>query len=67
MCYAWGEGGSAARAQFLKNNFFHFDHFSQKKWKKNTRTSTVAAVTSSPRVCFHLPGVRVGVLREHNF
>jgi len=64
---SWGEGGSAARAQFLKNIFFHFDHFSQKKWKKNTRTSTVAAVTSSPRVCFHLPGVRVGVLREHNF
>jgi len=34
--------------------FFHFDHFAQKKWKKNTRTSTVAAVPSSPRVRFHL-------------
>jgi hypothetical protein len=115
MCYAWVEGGSAARAPFLKNSFFHFrallteeikkehahingggfnklatcllfvfhyesglvlkivfekyffvglffsvffifhfEHFSQKKWKKNTRTSTVAAVTSLPRVCFFI-------------
>ena len=26
MCYAWGEGGSAAQAQFFPM-FFHFDHF----------------------------------------
>ena len=37
-----------------KKLFFIFEHFSQKKRKKNTRTSMVAAVTSSPRVCFHL-------------
>ena len=35
-------------------SFFIFEHFSPKKWKKNTRTSTVAAVTSLPRVYFHL-------------
>jgi len=34
MCYAWGEGGSAFEK---KNFFFIFEHFSQKKWKKNTR------------------------------
>jgi len=37
-----------------KKLFFIFEHFSQKKWKKNTRTSLVAAVTSLPRVCFPL-------------
>ena len=122
MCYAWGEGGSAARAPFFPHFFiFHFsfsstshkrnetkntrtsmaaavtslprvcffifhyesglvlkivlekylfgapfspffsfsifEHFSQKKWKKNTRTSMVAAVTCLPRVCFHLLNV----------
>ena len=47
-------------ASFWKSHFFSisfffcFEHFSPKKWKKNTRTSTVAAVTSSPRVRFHL-------------
>ena len=35
-------------------SFFIFEHFSQKKWKKNTRTSMVAAVTSSPRVRFFI-------------
>ena len=35
-------------------SFFNFEHFSQKKWKKNTRTSMAAAVTSLPRVCFPL-------------
>jgi hypothetical protein len=39
----------------LKNKlFFIFEHFSQKKWKKNTRTSMVTAVTSLPRVCFFI-------------
>ena len=51
MCYAWGEGGSA----FEKKNFpFIFEHFSQKKSKKNTRTSMAAAVTSLPRVRFFI-------------
>jgi hypothetical protein len=51
MCYAWGEGGGA----FEKNNFpFIFEPFSQKKWKKNTRTSMVTAVTSLPGVCFFI-------------
>ena len=55
MCYAWGEGGSAAQAPFLRKKlFFIFDHFSPKKWKKNTRTSMLAAVTSLPRVRLHL-------------
>jgi len=35
-------------------SFFIFEHFWLKKWKKNTRTSMVAAVTSSPRVCFFI-------------
>jgi len=35
-------------------SFFNFEHFPPKKSIKNTRTSTVAAVTRSPRVCFHL-------------
>ena len=55
MCYAWGEGGSAARALFLKKKLFlHFEHFPPKKSIKNTRTSTVAAVTSLPRVRFFI-------------
>ena len=37
-----------------KKLFFIFEHFSQKKRKKNTRTSMVAAVTSSPRVRFFI-------------
>jgi len=55
MCYAWVEGGGAARAPFFPIfSFFIFEHFSQKKSIKNTRTSTVAAVTSLPRVCFFI-------------
>jgi hypothetical protein len=34
MCYAWGEGGSAAQAPFLKNNFFHFRALLTEKMKK---------------------------------
>ena len=30
MCYAWGEGGSAAQAQFFPM-FFHFENFRLKK------------------------------------
>ena len=55
MCYAWGEGGSAARAPFLKKKLFSFRALRTKEMeKKNTRTSTVAAVTSSPRVRFFI-------------
>ena len=35
-------------------SFFIFEHFSQKKWKENTRTSMVAAVTSLLRDCFFI-------------
>jgi hypothetical protein len=35
-------------------SFFIFEHFSPKKWKKNTRTSMLAAVTTLPRVRLHL-------------
>jgi len=35
-------------------SFFIFEHFSQMKWKKITRTSLVAAVTSLPRVRFFI-------------
>jgi len=34
MCYALGEGGSAARAPFLKNNFFHFRALLTEEMKK---------------------------------
>ena len=35
-------------------SFFNFEHFPPKKSIKNTRPKTVAAVTRSPRVRFHL-------------
>jgi hypothetical protein len=58
MCYAWGEGGSAARAPFFPHFFIHHFFISstshRRIGKKNTRTSTVAAVTSSPRFCFFI-------------
>ena len=40
-------------------SYFIFEHFSQKKWIKNTRTSMVATVTSSPRVRFLFSITRV--------
>jgi hypothetical protein len=52
MCYTWGEGGSAARAQFFL--IFFILSTSRKRNGKNTRTSMVAAVTSLPRVCFFI-------------
>jgi len=58
MCYAWGEGGSAARAPFFPHFFiFHFSFSStshKRNETKNTRTSMAAAVTSLPRVCFFI-------------
>ena len=45
------EKNNLVRLFFPYFSIFIFEHFPPKKWKKNTRTSTVAAVTSSPRVC----------------
>ena len=39
---------------FFHFSFFIFEHFPPKKWKKNTRTSMVAAITRLLRVCFFI-------------
>ena len=46
------EKNNLVRLFFPYFSIFIFEHFSPKKWKKNTRTSMVAAVTSLPGVCF---------------
>ena len=48
------EKNNLVRLIFPFFSFFIFEHFPQMKWKKNTRTSMVAAVTSLPRVRFYL-------------